>query len=468
MLDRRNVFVPPQAKSHYISLMRFRRLFCLILFLLPALPLAAETIAVESTGPANVYQTGPSPSHLIMIISGAEGWKGEVVELAKNLATADNLVLGIDFNSYRDNLKDDRFTCPCGEFSRLNMYAQRQKGFKQQSPPILIGKGEGAEIVYAAMSEAPDAFLGGISLGFCPEYSDIRRMCKGGGLKYVKKHGGDQDAFLPADNFNDPWVVFPGAACGKEMKQFASQVHGSQVLVAGKDDIARIHGIVNEWQQGYKPVQQTNALSLPLYEYPSAKNDTLFVILSGDGGYIGLDQDIGDYLSQQGLAVIGFDMLHYLWPNPSVEQGGKDLNRVLSYYLTQWKKKQAILVGYSMGADVLPFLAPQLSQENRDRLRGVVLLGPSVRSEFALDITDKKDENLDSGDLLLPHVRKITAPVLCIGGSVEKESLCRRAENNGDLPKNVVVDLIHAGHTFHDAYVEICQMISDHFHLGLK
>lgn len=429
--------------------------------------MAEVALTTEWTGPVRVFQNGPSPAHTIIIISGSEGWKGEVVDLAKDLSTPENLVIGLDYNSYMDNLKDDRFTCPCGDFARLSVYAQREKGVKQYVPPVLIGKGEGAELVYAALAQSPDSFLGGISLGFCPEYSDIRRMCKINGMEYVKRHGGE-DAFLPSKNISVPWAALPGVACAKDIKQFASTIPGAQVLLPGKDILSRVEALTGQWEGSYKSEQRSNSLALPLVEYPpTSSNDTLFVILSGDGGWNSLDRDIGKYLSEKGMAVVGFDMLRYLWPNPEPEQGGKDLDRILSTYMTQWKKKQAVLIGYSMGADALAFMTPLLRQENAGRLRGVVLIGPSVKSYFALDISEKK-EDLTVGDLLLPKVKKISSPVLCIGGSVERESLCRRVENGGDMPKNLQVDLIHSGHTFHDAYAEICQMISDHFNLGLK
>jgi type IV secretory pathway VirJ component len=206
---------------------------------------------------------------------------------------------------------------------------------------------------------------------------------------------------------------------------------------------------------------------LIVYPRPAA-GDTLFVILSGDGGWTSLDRDIGNYLSKNGNAVVGFNMLNYLWSDPTPGKGGKDLDKIISYYLAAWNLKYAVLIGYSMGADALVFTTPRLSVENTKRLRGVVLIGPAVKSQFALNFSPENNPSSTDGDLLLPHVKRISAPVLCIGGSIERESLCRRAGNNKTLPDNVHVELLQTGHTFHDGFVEICSMMSDQFKLDLN
>jgi len=38
----------------------------------------------------------------------------------------------------------------------------------------------------------------------------------------------------------------------------------------------------------------------------------------------------------------------------------QDLTRILRHYLPAWNRQKVVLVGYSMGADVLPFLISRL------------------------------------------------------------------------------------------------------------
>ena len=205
-------------------------------------------------------------------------------------------------------------------------------------------------------------------------------------------------------------------------------------------------------------------LGLPLIELPSkGTQDTLVVILSGDGGWISLDRDIANYLSEQGFSIVGFDLLRYLWKGQTPDQGAKDLEKLVSYYLNTWKKKQALLIGYSMGADALPFMVARLSDEAKQKIKGAVLLGPALRSDFGLNITADDDTGPSNGDALMPEVRKMSVPVLCIGGSIEKESLCRRIANSDEKINGLDVELLHANHTFKDDYQNLCSIISDKF-----
>jgi len=56
---------------------------------------------------------------------------------------------------------------------------------------------------------------------------------------------------------------------------------------------------------------------LPLVEVPatsgSPATDLLAVLVTGDGGWAGIDKSIGRYLSERGIPVIGVDSLRYFW-----------------------------------------------------------------------------------------------------------------------------------------------------------
>ena len=447
-----------------------RILLIFFLFLLAASCVhAEETIPFDPFGKVVVLQTGQNPSRLVIVFSGAEGWKGEVVEIAHKLANPETLVLGLDYNSYIEGTKDEHFLCPCGDFAKIAQYMEKQRAFKQYVPPILIGNAEGGQIVYAMMAESPNTFLGAISLKFCPTSELTHRMCKGYGFEHGR--GKNLDNFVPATNLKDPWMAIgAGGAAGctaKQVRAFAEQVANGQYREPSTDVIGDVLASTAKMQQRTITVLNTT-LGLPLIELPSkGTQDTLVVILSGDGGWISLDRDIANYLSGQGFSIVGFDLLRYLWRGQTPDQGAKDLEKLVSYYLNTWKKKQALLIGYSMGADALPFMVARLSDEAKQKIKGAVLLGPALRSDFGLNITADDDTGPSNGDALMPEVRKMSVPVLCIGGSIEKESLCRRIANSDEKINGLDVELLHANHTFKDDYQNLCSIISDKFTLHL-
>src|SRR4029077_4940704 len=95
---------------------------------------------------------------------------------------------------------------------------------------------------------------------------------------------------------------------------------------------------------------------LPVVEAIAGGSGELFaVFLSGDGGWAGIDKNVAAALVARGIAVAGLDSLRYFWTPRTPQALATDLDRIVRYYAFHWKRKRAILVGYSQGADVLPF-----------------------------------------------------------------------------------------------------------------
>ena len=152
------------------------------------------------------------------------------------------------------------------------------------------------------------------------------------------------------------------------------------------------------------------------------KGDELAVILSGDGGWAGADRELAKVLSHdRGVPVVGFDTLQYFWRSRTPDAAASDLDKVIRHYLTAWKRKKVMLIGYSYGADVLPFIAAKLPGEVKSALDLVALIGPSASVPFEIRINEDKKSELQ----LLPEIEKIqTMPLVCVPAAAEAESLC--------------------------------------------
>ena len=107
---------------------------------------------------------------------------------------------------------------------------------------------------------------------------------------------------------------------------------------------------------GALPPPPATLADLPLVEVPATgTGDTFAVLLSGDGGWAGLDQDVAAALSTQGIPVVGLDSLRYFWTPRTPDGLAADTDRMIRYYLAHFVKQRVLLIGYSQGADVLPF-----------------------------------------------------------------------------------------------------------------
>lgn len=139
---------------------------------------------------------------------------------------------------------------------------------------------------------------------------------------------------------------------------------------------------------------QENNLILPkdmvLKIIPSTeKNDLPFVFfISGDGGWTKFDQILSETLAKKGFGVIGLNSKKYFWNAKTPESTTADVSAAIQHYQDLWGKKAFVLMGYSFGADVAPFIANRLNTSLKGSLKKVLALSPDKYSDFKIGIGD--------------------------------------------------------------------------------
>ena len=121
----------------------------------------------------------------------------------------------------------------------------------------------------------------------------------------------------------------------------------------------------------------------------------------------------------QGVPVVGLNSLRYYWMPKTPEQASSDLNRILRHYGALWKREKVVTIGYSFGADVLPFAVNRLPREVQARIEVIALLGPSPRAEFEFHLTDWIG-NFQRSDArpVRPEIEKLRGKhILCFYGT---------------------------------------------------
>src|SRR3954452_22702615 len=114
--------------------------------------------------------------------------------------------------------------------------------------------------------------------------------------------------------------------------------------------------------------------------------DVMAVLLSGDGGRAELGKSGAAGLAAAGVPTIGWSSLRYFWSPKTPEQTAADLSRVVGRYTRAWNKPRVILIGYSFGADVLPFVMTRLAPDVKSRIIDVVLFGPGLTASFEFHV----------------------------------------------------------------------------------
>jgi type IV secretory pathway VirJ component len=432
-----------------------------------------EVIPYSGFGQLEIYHPSGEAKGWVLLLSGETGWTPRMKEIAGLIAGLDYLVAGIDSSHYLQAL--DRVP-GCGDPARdleaLDRFLENNYPLGEHRPPLLIGYAAGAALVFAALAQAPvGTFHAGISLDFCPKLAVQRTLCRGRTLASETTTDGKGIVLRPTNALQAPWFVFESDQDCKEdeLTQFVKHTDEAKLVYmhrnadgasAQKRWLPQFTALL-EWLDPRIANQvqaDTDVRGVPLTELPASEvtDKRLAVMISGDGGWAALDRGVAAELVKHGISTVGWDSLSYFWQPKTPEQAGRDLERVLRHYMVDWNKERVLLIGYSFGADVLPFMANQLAPRLRDRVELLAFLGLSKRASFEFHLRDWIGLSSTKGTLaVVPEVEKLAwTRRLCIYGDKETDSACPRLASAG-----VVVVQMSGDHHFGDDYSGVAKHI---------
>ncbi len=452
---------------------------------------APDKLSFGVFGEVLIYRATEEPQRTILMLS-AGPWDATAEQAARALADMDATVVGIDTARLIGPLRGKAEGCfyQAWEFEGLSKIVQKNLNFKAYHLPVLVGFGEGASVAYATFAQAPkETFSGAIVLGFSPRLGIGKPFCAANGYAFDNATATTTDTgagiiMKPVAKPFGSLAIIQGqndaAFTPEEARTFASQIPGARVVeLPGQGRtlaepgqwraamLETLSAIVPLKAAGGKaangaPVAGADVAGayvddLPLVEVPAQHpGKTLAVIVTGDGGWAGIDQQIGDIMAQHGVSVVGFNSLKYFWTAREADEMARDLERTLTHYAAKWGAERFIVVGYSIGADVMPFMAGRMSKATKDKLAVVAMLGPGTHTEFEFRLSNwLTEENRPEGHAMIPEMEKLLGhPVLLICGTEEEGTLCQ----NYAAP-NVKNLLLPGGHHFNKEYGKIALAI---------
>ena len=433
-----------------------------------------DTLSFGAFGKVWTYRTSATPSHVVLFISGDGGWNLGVVDMARSLATLDALVVGVDIRAYLHRLQAESQPClyPAGDMELLSKFVQKTFGYDAYTPPVMVGYSSGATLVYATAVQAPSqTFAGVISMGFCPDLPLSKPMCSEDLLRWTKSRDGSSFVFEPCAKLGVPWVVLHGLidqVCDiAKTRQFVEQTSHARIVELPK--VGHGFSVQRNWLPQFRQsfadlvsagtkktpkIAPAMTTDLPLIEVPSTDSggNTLALILSGDGGWGNTEKGMSAMLSDSGVAVVGWNSLDYFWKEQTPEQLALDMSQVLNVYSNRWNTDRYVLIGYSFGADVLPFAINRLPDSLRKRVEMLVLLGPSHYAEFEFHLSGWLGLSKGSQKYAtIPEIEKLGKIwTICSYGSGETDQICTELP-----PENTVVLRREGGHRVKEDYDEI-------------
>jgi len=434
---------------------------------------AADLLAHGRFSQVAVYRPAAREVKQFVLLLG-DGANPIDVALAEELAHEGAMVASINTAELLASLERDPASCtsPDGDLENLSRYVQAYYRLPTYITPILVGYSVGGTLAYAMIAQAPaDLFAGAVSLKFCRDLPLKRALCPGNELKVTPRANGQGVELLPATRLQVPWVALQiegdGACATPLTPEFVAAVPHAQVI--SLPALAHAWPTIASWlpqltaayqkiaaQRIPEPPPPATLSDLPIIEERASGTGELFaVFLSGDGGWAGIDKNVAASLVARGVSVAGVDSLRYFWTARTPQELAGDVDRILRYYTYHWRKKRALLIGFSQGADVLPFAINRLPAATRRRVVLAALLGPDERADFEFHLSNWV-MNGTTGLPVRPEVQKLTIPsTLCIYGDDDAESLCPHL---ADVSRVKSVKLA-GGHHFNGDYDAVAQAV---------
>ena len=450
-------------------------------------------VRVPFAGHATLYLPPKPLSRAILFLSGDGGWNLGVVEMARRAARENHAaVAGVSLPAYLKAANSEKVPCwcPACDLEEIGKSIEKQAGFEEPSPPILLGYSSGATLVYAALAGGPpETFAGGMSLGFCPDLEGVPSICRHAGFRPVHDAAKRRLDFSPA-GLERPWVVLQGNAdkvCGAEATdRFVREVKGA--TLERLDGVGHGYGNETRWGPAFdaglrsivaasssaaagaekKAPSSTGAdelkaalekLDLPLTLHLSDHPRAYLLFISGDGGWSSLDRNLASRLARDHVDTVGISALQYFWKEKPAERTAADLKRILD--LLRPQEKPILFGGYSFGAEVAPFLVnrPEYGAAAADpAFAGLVLVAPGPFATWEVSPLDWfRQKEKESPDKVRPQIESIVSlPTLCVYGADDRESAC-----SGLKPaESRLVRALGGGHHFGGDYDVIADEVA--------
>ena len=170
---------------------------------------------------------------------------------------------------------------------------------------------------------------------------------------------------------------------------------------------------------------QNGVNNLPVVIKPATAGTSgpLILYITGDGGMKKFSINVTESFRQKNYPVVALNALKYFWNKKTPQQAAKDVAALIRHYQAQWDSHHGvILIGYSLGADVLPFIYTSLPAEVAEEVKQLVLLSPSLYTDMEVHVSDMLGKTNNKGMSVPAEINKISGkPLLLVFGAEEKD-----------------------------------------------
>jgi type IV secretory pathway VirJ component len=446
----------------------------LLLGVLAAAAPAPETLDYGLFGTLHLSRPAGEAAHAVLLVSDRDGWGERQAALASALAGEGALVVGIDLPAYLKRMEAIKDACsyPAGHVEEVAHWVERHVGMAGYAVPLVVGDGAGATFAYALAAQAPaGTFDGLVTLGWDASLRFPKAFCPGDAGAMTAAASGGGFRVVPVAKLPSPWRPQPfaaGARIDGLGAPLAAAWHALGALLpplaarAPAQDLGRTYAQWRRREDAVRTALPDDVADLPLTDIAAtgpaadpANAHRIAVIVTGDGGWAGLDRGVADALTAQGVHVVGFSTLKFFWHRQTPDAAAQAIARVIAHYGAADPAARFVLIGYSFGASLIPVVVNRLPDEARRRVDGGVMISPDDAAVFEIHVGDwfgstHHDEAMPIG----PEIAASKVPLVCVHGADEDDSFCLKPQ-----PAHVRVVDLPGGHHYDGDYAALGALI---------
>ena len=382
-------------------------------------------------GQVRLFVPDGNVAGVVILLSDGKGWNDDQSAAAQAMRREGLLVMGIASPGLLTPGKRRGPQRQCLKLSdklfTASQEAQRHVGLARYYRPVLAGIGTGGALAYAASAQSATGAYSAVLSIAPPSRPDLPLpVC---GMAMQDKARRPLAALQPLRKARAPWIVLPGDDAA--IAAIARAVPRSTIVrgdAAFAHDPARWMPAVMRALIPLLGTAEPGLDDLPLTEVPAtgpaSGAPTMAIFYSGDGGWAGFDRDLADRLARRGVPVVGVSSLEYFWQRRTARQSAADLTRIVDHYRQKWGDRQVLLIGFSFGADAIPFLYDALPADRRPLIRRVGLLAPSDSGDLQFHLASWLDEDGSQARPTIPAIEAMKADIVCVGGAQDPDNVC--------------------------------------------
>jgi type IV secretory pathway VirJ component len=194
--------------------------------------------------------------------------------------------------------------------------------------------------------------------------------------------------------------------------------------------------------------------NIPVIESKATGKSGFYIIfLTGNGGWKNLAKYVTSYLNSKEVSVLAINTKKYLLSEKKPEQIACDLETLVDRYEVKWNAERVVFIGYSMGAEVLPFAVNRMGEKYIGKLEDLILIGPWQKATFKVKLADYFYE-VNKGEDIYEELQKMKLKKSYVICDDNEYSICLK-----DLQGVIDHEQIGGGHHFGGDYESLARLI---------